>query len=167
VQDGDLDALRQWLDSGGEMTEQHEFRTPIELAAHDGKLELVKFLVERGAPVGDAFLHALDGGQGEVVRWFFAQEPARKAEPNALIFEKPGLWRNLALVRTFMQANVHHISDWSSKSPARVRVIDKTRRRTVRSRPIFPGDNSGRGCWRQQYFYSPRWLIDRHIQRAE
>ena len=112
VRGGDLDSLRQWLDGGGDPAERYDGRSPVELAARKGKLELVQFLVGRGAPVGDAYLEACDAGRGEVAHWLFAREPGRKAEPDALTFEQPGLWGELALVRALIDAgaDVNHCS---------------------------------------------------------
>jgi cell wall assembly regulator SMI1 len=112
VRGGDLDSLRQWLDGGGDPAERYDGRSPVELAARKGKLELVQFLVGRGAPVGDAYLEACGAGRGEVAHWLFAREPGRKAEPDALTFEQPGLWGELALVRALIDAgaDVNHRS---------------------------------------------------------
>jgi len=109
---GDLESVRQWLDDGGDAAERYDGRSAVELAARNGKLELVQFLVGRGAPLGDAYLEACDVGRGEVARWLFAREPGRKAEPDALTFEQPGLWGELALVRALLDAgaDVNHRS---------------------------------------------------------
>ena len=106
----DLDSLRQWLDGGGDPADRYDGRSPVELAARKGKLELVQLLVGRGAPVGDAYLEACDAGRGEVAHWLFAQEPGRQAEPDALTFEQPGLWGEPAFVRALLDAgaDVNH-----------------------------------------------------------
>jgi ankyrin repeat protein len=112
VRGGDLDSVRQWLDGGGDPAERYDGRSAVELAARKGKLELVQLLVGRGAPVGDAYLEACDAGRGDVAHWLFAREPGRKAEPDALTFEQPGLWGELAFVRALLDAgaDVNHRS---------------------------------------------------------
>lgn len=113
VRSGDLDSVRQWLDSSGDPAERYDGQSPVELAAREGKLVLVQFLVGRGAPVGNAFLEACDAGRGDVAHWLFAREPGRKAETDALTFEQPGLWGEMAFVRALLDAG----ADINHRSP--------------------------------------------------
>jgi hypothetical protein len=104
VKGGDSDALGQWLDSGGDLTEQYKGRNPLELAAGCGKLELVQILAKRGAPLGLAYFHAFDAGRAEVLRWLFEQKLAPKPDEAALLTRNSAIWKDLELVRTLIDA---------------------------------------------------------------
>jgi ankyrin repeat protein len=104
VKDGDRSALCQWLDGGGDLTEQYKGHTPLEFAAGCGKLELVQILAKRGAPLGLAYFHAFNAGRAEVMRWFFEQKLAPNADKADLLTRNSAIWKDLELVRRLIDA---------------------------------------------------------------
>jgi ankyrin repeat protein len=104
VKGGDRDSLCRWLDGGGDLREMYKGRTPLELAAGRGNLELVQILAKRGAPLGYAYLHAFDAGRAEVMRWFFEQKLAPKAGHADLMTRNSAIWKDLDLVCTLIDA---------------------------------------------------------------
>jgi hypothetical protein len=73
----DVAGLRRWLDKGGNLEDRNPANgnTPLAYAANAGKLEVVKFLLERGAdvPGSAAFLGAVMGNNAEIARLLLPQ----------------------------------------------------------------------------------------------
>jgi hypothetical protein len=71
IQQGDLAGVRRWLDAGGdiEATEPRQGHTPLLCAVQNGRLEIAKLLVERGADRDSAFVGAVITGHGDIARF--------------------------------------------------------------------------------------------------
>lgn len=79
IDNEDIVGLTRWLEDGGGIDDPDpgSRHTPLEHAAHQGKLEVVRFLLERGADRGKtsaALMGAAIGCQFEVVRLLLSRE---------------------------------------------------------------------------------------------
>jgi ankyrin repeat protein/cell wall assembly regulator SMI1 len=109
IQDGDLPAVQKWLDEGGSLASEFRQRQPLALAVAEGQLEIVKLLLERGAPASEAFLHAMDSARNVILRYLLASGAVRTVEKDAFVsYQGPGwqsaLWNDEELVRALVDA---------------------------------------------------------------
>src|SRR5439155_656238 len=80
---GDLESVRQWLDDGGDAAERYDGRSAVELAARNGKLELVQFLVGRGAELRSFN----DRGESALHRVVYADDDLRRLAKMRLLID--------------------------------------------------------------------------------
>ena len=104
IRNGDVSAVRDWLDQGGSLESLYRQRAPLDYAISEGNLEVVKLLLERGAPADFAYALALDKGQAQIVCHLLKTGAVRKVEENDLGFTATGLWNDLDLVRALVDA---------------------------------------------------------------
>lgn len=70
IHKNDVEGCRRWLDSGGNPNVQSDYcNLPLEEAAFQDRLDIVKLLVERKAKKGSSFLYSVQAGHREIARF--------------------------------------------------------------------------------------------------
>jgi hypothetical protein len=104
IRNGAVDAVRDWLDQGGSVTTTYRNRSPLVYAVADGKVEVVRLLLERGALPVEAYAYAMDEGQGAIVRFLLTTGAVKEIGKDILCFTRTTLWNDLELVRGLVDA---------------------------------------------------------------
>jgi ankyrin repeat protein len=104
IENGNLVALQGWFDEAGAgaLKIKHRGRTPLEIAITEGRADVVRWLIDRGAKPKTAFEMATEAGQTEIMRDLLLREQIKEGIAKNLLGSltaAPRVWRDLELVR--------------------------------------------------------------------
>lgn len=103
IDDGDVEAVRQWLDGGGSLSETYkDVITPLDRAVQEGQLAVAKLLIERGGSVAEAYDHAVGAGQADILRYLISLPEGRRraaSEDFTAFRHAPDFFRDVDLLR--------------------------------------------------------------------
>jgi ankyrin repeat protein len=101
IEDDNPDSLATWLTDDGNLKKRYRGRTPLELAVGEGKIRVVRWLLEQGTEAEAAFQLAVEAGQAEVMLDLLGREGFQPSVPASILgsfFFAPAVWRSVELV---------------------------------------------------------------------
>jgi hypothetical protein len=112
VQDGDVQGLRQWLNTGGSIkaTDSYDW-TVADHAIEEGRWEILQLLLERGASVTKAFAQAVERRRYGIARKLLPLGVKTREVQTSLARHSRYFWRDIALIRALVDAgaDVNHV----------------------------------------------------------